>query len=138
MKLPRALVRRLQEEARRASATDDHRLQAWAVGINHTLKEIRLFPQHSPRSEIRPMATKRRRSAPLSSVYRVVTRRKKGAGGRTVRNPQKREAIREAHRTLRRYGAGARAEVTTKEGALIYQAHARVIAGRLRIVSEEL
>lgn len=84
------------------------------------------------------MATKRRRSAPLSSVYRVITHRKKGAGGRIAKHSQKREAIREARRTLVRYGAGSTAEVRTKDGALIYQAHAKTVGARARVVVEEL
>jgi hypothetical protein len=40
----------------------------------------------------------------------------------TARNSQKREAERIAKRFMRRHGAGSRAEVRTKEGALIYQA----------------
>lgn len=80
----------------------------------------------------------KRRSAPLSSEYRV--RVKRGPRGRVWRDfsSQKREAIRAAHRIMRELGQGAKAEVRTKEGQLIYQAHLSVIRSRWQIVTEEL
>ncbi len=39
---------------------------------------------------------------------------------------------------MRELGQGAKAEVRTKEGQLIYQAHLSVIRSRWQIVTEEL
>lgn len=78
-----------------------------------------------------------KRARPLSKGYRAT------AAVKSIRwlqrHTQKREAIRASHRQLRKLGAGAKAEVRTLEGALLYQAHARNLGGGLvGIVAEEL
>ncbi len=84
-------------------------------------------------------------SPPLSTRYdvrvqRPASRKRRQGPSRVYRDAstQKREAIRSSHRLMGVVGQGARCEVRTKEGQLVYQAHLSVISGRWRIVTEEL
>lgn len=58
----------------------------------------------------------------------------------SVWNGQKREAIRTARRLTLARGAGASASVSTaaRKAALIYQCHAKVRAGKLVLIGDEL
>jgi hypothetical protein len=165
-----AVRRRLQADARRFAATDDHRLQAFAKGIRYALKAIDrsnapVTPRRDPnlaeerrlqtvfgmiakdleahmansRTQETPMArrTKKHHGAPISSEYRVKAS-KPGRRKFTATMYQKREAVRRSHSFARLLGVGARCEVRTKEGGLVYQAHHKIVAGRSRFVVEEL
>jgi len=87
----------------------------------------------STRTTKRPKRTARR----ISAWYQFTIRLGRRAAWTTrgPRQPQKREAIRGAHRSMREWGYPAFVNVKTAEGALIYQAH---LTRDGRIVAEEL
>lgn len=136
MKLPVAAVFLLRADARKYAATDDHRLQAFAKGIRYALHSLTQETRMARRTS-RKSARKPHHAAPLSTSYRVKAS-KPGRRNYVATNPQKRRAIREAHTFAQAIGIGARCEVKTKEGALVYQARLTLHAGRARFVVEEL
>ncbi len=82
------------------------------------------------------MTRTKKRARPLSRLYKILKRSARAKGFRWYHTTtQKRAAVRYSHRLLRKTGIGAAVEVTTAEGALIYQAH---LTSHGKIVAEEL